>query len=113
MARRHLLRNMPRVELDHRARDAHDRLVQMERLLVPRAPGMGSWLSPFVRLFGSRAGSSRRSDARERGSEIDPRLGCSRRRARVGWSARTTGLPNCRRYHGSLYGAKESRNSPA
>jgi hypothetical protein len=97
MARRHLLsKSMPRVELDHRARDARDRLVQMERLLVPRAAVMGSWLSPFVRLLGSRAGSSRRSGARGRGSEIDPRLGCSVRRATARWSTGTTAFLNCR-----------------
>ena len=43
------LRNnsVPRVELDHRARDARLRLVRIERLLVPRA-GKGFRL---VRLF--------------------------------------------------------------
>src|SRR5438270_6021368 len=71
-----LLKSVPRAELDHRARDARNRLVQVERLLVPRAMMPGSWLSPFVRLLGSRAGSSRRSDARERGAQTDPRFGC-------------------------------------
>ena len=68
------LKSVPRAELDHRARDARNRVTQMERLLVPRA--MASWLSPFVRLLGSRAGGRRRSDDRERGSATDPRLGC-------------------------------------
>jgi len=81
MARRKPLHNsVPRVELDHRARDARNRLVQMERLLVPRVVASGSWLSPLVRLVGSRSGGSRQSDARERGSQTDPRLG---------------GYPNC------------------
>ena len=71
-----LPKSVPRAELDHRARDARNRLVQVERLLVPRAMILGSWLSPFVRLLGSRAGGSRRSDARERGSQTDPRFGC-------------------------------------
>ena len=76
MARGKLLhKSVPRAELDHRARDARNRLVQVERLLVPRAMMLGSWLSPFVRLLGSRAGGSRRSDARERGSQTDPRFG--------------------------------------
>jgi hypothetical protein len=101
MARRQLLKSLPRVELDHRARDARDRLVHMERLLVPRAAVMGSWLSPFIRLLGSRAGSSRGSNARERGSEIDPRLGCSVRRPTVRLSTGTTSFPNCRRCHTS------------
>jgi hypothetical protein len=76
MARREPLHNnVPRVELDHRARDARNRLVQIERLLVPRMVA-GSWLSPLVRLLGSRSGGSRRSDAGERGSKTDPRFGC-------------------------------------
>ena len=71
-----LHKSVPRAELDHRARGARNRLVQVERLLVPRAMMLGSWLSPFVRLLGSHAGGSRRSDARERGSQTDPRFGC-------------------------------------
>jgi hypothetical protein len=70
-------KSVPRVELDLRARDARNRAAQMERLLVPRAMMLGSWLSPFVRLLGSRAGGSSRSNARERGSKTDPRLGYS------------------------------------
>ena len=78
MARRKLLPNsVARVELDHRARDARNRVAQMERLLVPRATMLGFWLGPFVRLFGSSGGGSGRRDARERGSETDPRLCCS------------------------------------
>ena len=78
MARRELLRkSVPRVELDLRARDARNRVTQMERLLVPRAMILGSWLSPLVRLLGTRTGGSRRGGARERGSQTDPRLGCS------------------------------------
>ena len=70
------IKSVPRVELDQRARDARNRLVQVERLLVPRAMMLGSWLSPFVRLLGSRAGGGHRSDARDRGSQTDPRFGC-------------------------------------
>ena len=48
VARANLCSNsVPRVELDHRARDARLRLVRVERLLVPRA-GKGFRL---VRLF--------------------------------------------------------------
>ena len=54
-------KSAPRVELDHRARDARVRLVQTERLLVPRGPVASFWLSPFVRLLGSRAGGKRRN----------------------------------------------------
>ncbi|MBV8774264.1 MAG: hypothetical protein JO166_18300 [Deltaproteobacteria bacterium] len=69
------VKSVPRAELDHRARDARNRVAQMERLLVPRAIMLGSWLSPFIRLLGSRAGGRGRSHARERGSQTDPRLG--------------------------------------
>jgi hypothetical protein len=79
MARRTpLLKSVPRAELDHRARDARNRLVQLERLLVPRVVVLGSWLSPLVRLLGARTEGSRRSHARERGSQTDPRLGSPR-----------------------------------
>jgi hypothetical protein len=47
-------RSVPRVELDHRARDARVRLVRIERLFLPRAAAVGSWLSPVVRLLGFR-----------------------------------------------------------
>ena len=47
MARRQLLgKSLPRVELDHHARDARDRLVKMERLLVPRASSGGFLAQP-------------------------------------------------------------------
>jgi hypothetical protein len=42
-------KSAPRVELDHRARDARVRLVQTERLLVPRGP-VASRLSAFSAL---------------------------------------------------------------
>ena len=86
-----LLKSMPRAELDHRARDARNRVAQMERVLVPRA--MGSWLGPFVRLLGSRTGGSRRRDARERGSQTDPRLGCS---PQSNWDWSGSGCALCR-----------------
>jgi len=70
-------KSVPRVELDLRARDARNRVAQMERVLVPRGMMLGSWLSPLVRLLGSRTGGSGRSNARERGSKTDPRLGSS------------------------------------
>ena len=60
-------KSAPRVELDHRARDARVRLVQTERLLVPRGPVASFWLSPFVRLLGSRAGGKRRNGSRATG----------------------------------------------
>jgi hypothetical protein len=69
-------KSAPRVELDHRARDARVRLVQTERLLVPRGPVASFWLSPFVRLLGSRAGGKRRNGSRGDGSQSNPRLDC-------------------------------------
>ena len=79
MARRKLWSNsVSRVELDHRARDARVRLVRIERLLVPRAPVAGFWLSPLIRLLGSRAGGNGRRGGRGSGSQSDSRLGCMR-----------------------------------
>jgi hypothetical protein len=53
------LRNtcVPRVELDHRAREARLRLEQAERLLVPYLAAKRSWLNRtlFPRSFGSRS----------------------------------------------------------
>ena len=69
-------KSVSRVELDHRARDTRLQLVRVERLVVPRASMAGSWLSPFVRLLGSRTGGNRRSGGRGGGSQSDPRLGC-------------------------------------
>ena len=69
-------KSVPRVELDHRARDTRLQLVRVERLVVPRASMAGFWLSPFVRLLGSRRGGNRRSSGRGSGSQSDPRLGC-------------------------------------
>jgi hypothetical protein len=78
MARTILLsKSVPRVELDHRAREARVRLFRIERLLVLRAAVPGFWLSPLVRFLGSRTGSNRRSDGRGSGSQRDPRLGCT------------------------------------
>ena len=58
------IKKVPRVELDQRARDARVRLVQIERLIVPRASVAGFWLSPLGRLLGSRAGGNRRGGGR-------------------------------------------------
>ena len=75
-------KSLPRIELDHRARDARLQLARVERLIVPRASVTGLWLSPFVRLLGSRAGGRRRSSRRGGGSQSDPRLGCM---PKIGW----------------------------
>src|SRR5256885_6077087 len=65
-------KSVPRIELDQRARDARVRLVQIERLIVPRASIAGFWLSPLGRLLGSRAGGNRRGGGQGSGSQSDP-----------------------------------------
>jgi len=74
MARLDLRSNsVPRVELDHRARDARLRLVRIERLLAPRVTGKGFRL---VRLFvwrlyrEPRSGQTQGSMSRPRGGSI-------------------------------------------
>ena len=64
MARPNLCsKNVPRVELDHRARDARIRLVRIERQLLPRIAARGLWLGPLARLLGLRVdGDGRRGD---------------------------------------------------
>jgi hypothetical protein len=69
-------KSVPRVELDQRARDARVRFVWVERLLLPRVPVASFWLTPFVRLLGSRTGGNRRNGGRGGGSQSNPRLGC-------------------------------------
>src|SRR5947207_623240 len=82
MARRKLWSNsVSRVELDHRARHARIRLFRIERLFLPRAPVAGFWLSPLIRLLGSRAGGNGRRGGRGSGSQSDSRLGCMRETA--------------------------------
>jgi hypothetical protein len=77
MARPNLLsKSLPRVELDHRARDARLRLVRIERLFVPCAAVAGFWLRRLIRLLGFRIfGNGRRGD-RTAGSLSDPRNSC-------------------------------------
>jgi hypothetical protein len=69
-------KSVPRVELDHRARDARVRLTRNEQLLVPRASVVSFWLGPFVRLLGSRTAGNRRNGGRGSGSQGNRRLGC-------------------------------------
>src|SRR5260370_2016183 len=75
MARRKLWSNsVSRVELDQRARDARIRLFRIERLFLPRASVAGFWLSPLIRLLGSRAGGNRRRGGRRSAAHDDYRL---------------------------------------
>jgi hypothetical protein len=77
MARRKLWSNsVSRVELDHRARDAHARLVRLERLLVRRAAAAGSWLSPVARLLGFRIYGNGRKGGQTTASLSKPRGAC-------------------------------------
>ena len=79
MARPNLLRkSLPRVELDHRARDARLRLVRLERLLVPHAAMPDFRFGPLIRFLGARAGGNGRRGGRGSGSQSDSRLGCIR-----------------------------------
>jgi hypothetical protein len=79
MARRKLWGNsVSRVELDHRARDARIRYFRIERLFLPRAPVVGFWLSPLIRLLGFRAGGYGRRSGRGSRSQSDSRLGYMR-----------------------------------
>ena len=79
MAKRKLWSNsVSRVELDQRARDARIRLFRIERLFLPRAPVAGFWLSPLIRLLGSRPGGNRRRGGRGSRSQSDSRLGYMR-----------------------------------
>jgi hypothetical protein len=64
MARNLCSNNVPRAELDHRARDARLKLGRIERLLAPRATGKGFRL---VRLFSLRLSRAPKL-ARTRGS---------------------------------------------
>jgi hypothetical protein len=73
MARPNLCSNsVPKVELDHRARDPRLRLVRIEQLLVSRAAGKGFRL---LRLFGWGLYRQPKRD-RTSGSLSKPRSGC-------------------------------------
>lgn len=49
------LKNAPRVELDHRAREARLRLERVERLLLPRPAVRYPWLRRLIRLANTNA----------------------------------------------------------
>ena len=51
-------RSVPRVELDHRAREARLRLERLERLLAPRTAATGAWLRRALYLFSVRSNSA-------------------------------------------------------
>lgn len=60
-------RSVPRVEVDHRAREARLRLERLEQLLVPRAAATGAWLRRALSLFGARSNSEGARGHRTRG----------------------------------------------
>jgi hypothetical protein len=68
-------RSLPRVELDHRAREARLRLERLERLLVPRAAATGAWLRRALCLFGARSNSEGTRGLRIRGKLSNRRPG--------------------------------------
>ena len=69
-----LHKDLPRAELDDRAREARVRLERLERLLVPRVETPTFWLRPLSRLLTFRLnGKGQRSG----GSMSDPRRGCT------------------------------------
>lgn len=65
-------RSVPRLELDHRAREARLQLLWIESLVVHRPAFTHSWLRQFAQLFGFRA--ARRGDRRS-GSLAGPLIG--------------------------------------
>lgn len=68
-------RSVPRVELDHRAREARLRLERLERLLVQRAAATGSWLRRALCLFSVRTYTKGEQGRRTRGPLSNRRHG--------------------------------------
>jgi hypothetical protein len=60
-------RSVPRVELDHRAREARLRVERLERLLAPRAAATGFWLRRALSRFGGGSNSEGAQGHRTRG----------------------------------------------
>jgi hypothetical protein len=71
-----LRKNVPRAELDERAREARVRLERLERLLVPRVEEQSLWLRPLVRLVSFRVERNARRSGQTGGSISNPRGGC-------------------------------------
>jgi hypothetical protein len=71
-----LRKNVPRAELDERAREARVRLERLERLLVPRVEEQSLWLRPLVRLVSFRVERNARRSGQTGGSMSNPRGGC-------------------------------------
>jgi len=69
-------KTVPRVELDHRARNVRLKLIGIERLVVPRAAVPGFWLSRLVRLLGFWIYTRRRRGDRSGPSLRNGRDGC-------------------------------------
>src|SRR5580704_19631105 len=69
-------KNVPRAELDERAREARVRLERLERLLVPRVEEQSLWLRPLVRLVSFRVERNARRSGQTGGSMSNPRGGC-------------------------------------
>jgi hypothetical protein len=77
MAKTNLLhKNVPRAELDERAREARVRLERLERLLVPRVEAPTFWLQPLSRFVSFRLNGKGQRGGQTGGSMSDPRRGC-------------------------------------
>jgi hypothetical protein len=75
-------KSVPRAEIDQRARDARLRLEQIERLLVPRAAVIASWLRRVLCIFSlGRPGETQTSRTRRPLIIRQPRMP----RIRQGW----------------------------
>jgi hypothetical protein len=59
------MRNVPRVELDQRAREARLRLERVERLLMPRPAVRHHWFRWLICIFGDRSFAGGRENRTE------------------------------------------------
>jgi hypothetical protein len=71
-----LHKNVPRAELDERAREARVRLERLERLLVPRVEAPSFWLQPLARFVAFRLNGKGQQGGQTGGSMSDPRRDC-------------------------------------
>src|SRR5262249_39109012 len=76
MAKQNLLpKNVPRAELDQRAREARIRIERLERLLVPRVEAPNFWQKPLVRLATLRLNGNDRRNGQTGNALIDQQQG--------------------------------------
>jgi hypothetical protein len=93
MAKSNLLhKNVPRAELDERARETRVRLERLEWLLVPRVEAPTLWLQPLARFVSFRLNGRGQQGGQTGGSMSDPRRSCTSETASV--SADRIGKPS-------------------